>query len=99
RDPLVTGVQTCALPIFEPRRNPRRPNAGSCGLSSLGCRLAVLVEKPRTPEVHIHSERFMQKCSLVSHAKRSVNSLKDRRHGMAKIGRASCRERAGHKGG
>src|SRR5207247_6472501 len=41
RDPLVTGVQTCALPIWmspsssgRPRSNPTRMSSGSSGASS-----------------------------------------------------------------
>src|SRR5438034_10585989 len=37
RDHCVTGVQTCALPIYSARQ-PRRPAARSCRKKSLGVR-------------------------------------------------------------
>src|SRR5206468_8943458 len=56
RDLIVTGVQTCALPIFpkEPRDGGRR--AGRCGRQYSACQIAG-APRPGTSASELHRDR------------------------------------------
>src|SRR5258708_14941134 len=76
RDDLVTGVQTCALPI----------SGGSLAAKSLNDLVAMaageLRSLPGLSIVHLAGEEDRVRIAAVYAS-----------HGMAEIGRASCRER------
>src|SRR3546814_6545717 len=78
---LVTGVQTCALPISPPN-GQRSPSKSTKSASPT--RLNEL-ELPKwvTPSTVKHYHCPSEKCT----------TLQKQQRGIAKIGRASCRER------
>src|SRR5207247_6791067 len=93
RDPLVTGVQTCALPIFaSPRPAPaeaagaRAPSPGPVALR-FGSSVLVPPEKTRFFERYRARQASVKPGTYIAPAK------------CFQIGSASCRERGGSGGG
>src|SRR5437879_10629850 len=85
RDTSVTGVQTCALPIFIPRRTEDDANAG-CGAHVV----PVQTEWPRQVLLQPlgNACRVTDVCDVIEQDRELIASKT--RH---EIGRASCRER------
>src|SRR5437016_7002016 len=89
RDWSVTGVQTCALPIYAAQR---RRNTFDVALDFLACgldpRRAVFFRQSDVPEV-TELAWLLSSVTPMGLLERAT-SYKDK---LAKIGRASCRER------
>src|SRR5256886_9529929 len=77
RDLTVTGVQTCALPIYRSYRMDVRTRTATDSLD--GCQRSVSLRNP---------DRYDQRLLVVSCLSPVRNCW-----GQRKIGRASCRER------
>src|SRR5207247_3050498 len=88
RGPLVTGVQTCALPIFAAVFFLRRVWSGAA--SSAVEVSAALVSSV----LFIVGYPFCGRSALtIHHSSRSGKRVQDPENVQAEIGRASCRER------
>src|SRR5205823_10068773 len=86
RDKLVTGVQTCALPISRCSSRTAacaRPWSGGC------CRCCARDDTPCYNSVTVLSHRFRVKRRMPTKTPKATLKPAD----FAKIGRASCRER------
>src|SRR5206468_6462740 len=99
RDLIVTGVQTCALPIFGRRTEFWRRTGWAGSLRSAFASLRSFVSNPSVKDAT--SERRRSRASWLPprHLDRRVRliallSARDR-----EIGRASCRERVWRGGG
>src|SRR5207247_6855926 len=90
RDPLVTGVQTCALPISRaggPAESRPRPPCRPPPSPRAGCAAAARAARAR-------SLRTPWSPSVARGAARAVRRATPRaRDALGQIGRASCRER------
>src|SRR5699024_11576961 len=91
RDRNVTGVQTCALPIYS--RLPRALRISPPALSARYC-AASSVTLTGSPSAERRAAAWRMPCST-SAAVRLLNSKTVQRE----IGRASCRERGRRAGG
>src|SRR5205823_7959136 len=78
RDKLVTGVQTCALPIWRAR---------------MGCRKWMPRERSPCRRTYVRSGRARRSPASYSLHSRSRSFLRNRLDRHREIGRASCRER------
>src|SRR5207237_7384419 len=85
RDSSVTGVQTCALPIFE-----RELVRESVGRAAEDRRVAERVQRGEAAQF-----AGLSNASGVRAATSSFLRLRASRYAGGKIGRASCRERRG----
>src|SRR5207237_6077830 len=99
RDSSVTGVQTCALPIFEDEALRLMAQAGA--LEKTGARglLTVWEKLFRDFKFYLAGSGISQlrvTAELVREPKRVLDRLLAEGH---KIGRASCRERGEGRGG
>src|SRR5207247_7822326 len=87
RDPLVTGVQTCALPIWNPRSN-------FVQATETVCQAASSAETRSGPRQNSNLASQPARCALP--ARHLANAGADRllggRQRGPEIGRASCRE-------
>src|SRR5207244_9808938 len=82
RDDLVTGVQTCALPI----------SSTAQGRASSRCRRCVLPEAPCSPRPRFQRSPLIDSHFILTDGENATVPRPS--HGLViKIGRASCRER------
>src|SRR5207247_5288878 len=89
RDPLVTGVQTCALPIYPLRPEPLRAAAAD----------AVVIEVDVLQIVEL-LQHEVARVVEDARARVAVDVVEERFvAGAVEIGRASCRERGEGVGG
>src|SRR5207245_7269377 len=88
RDATVTGVQTCALPISDPRQGPRRTERPGAA-RELDSRLPGIPGEGTAPRRGPHA------AGVPGLAPRGVEEAprRVRGHREPQIGRASCRER------
>src|SRR5205085_3816673 len=91
RDLTVTGVQTCALPIYRLRRAPINRGQPPAGPSGMNTRNRAPPGEPFILRLAIYSDLHFE---LVRHP----HAWKPR-PSTDEIGRASCRERVSDWGG
>src|SRR5207237_4181189 len=84
RDSSVTGVQTCALPILD---------RASIRALSLGTGNVILPLASGTPEEDPDLVAHAENSNLLADVRKLAGSILDDPPDVAKIGRASCRER------
>src|SRR2546427_12301699 len=93
RDLTVTGVQTCALPIFPSETE----SFGLAALEAMACGVPVIASAVGgLPEVVVNGETgYLAPPGAVDEmTERALAILRDGAlHGRLEIGRASCRER------
>src|SRR5207244_8226369 len=90
RDDLVTGVQTCALPIFGTAAHGSVLYTSSAA-ALRGFNVIVPVDGMSTVGEHIYVEQYV--AYNLTHAPVLSPKVTLTRTDMIKIGRASCRER------
>src|SRR5205823_10900107 len=90
RDKLVTGVQTCALPIYEDPGSARGGGV-SAGAATVGRALVSPRGNP-APTVSLDSESREWLRDLRAEGA-AHSAAVERLHALLQIGRASCRER------
>src|SRR5207248_7756752 len=95
-DRTVTGVQTCALPIYLCRVCALPSGQVSDASGYLGCRADVVSLDPYTLDEVLDSILTVGvRTGVPDRAEKLVTELRTRLAAVAKIGRASCRERVG----
>src|SRR5205823_7698997 len=91
RDKLVTGVQTCALPICAGRESPHAFAPGAWGLKLALRHRALLSDATRMP-----NESTVHACTVTKIERHGQGERSDVALAQVlrqEIGRASCRER------
>src|SRR5205807_4874615 len=96
RDYKVTGVQTCALPIFLELADHRREPCDDCRLRQwIRSRREITLRRLMHPQVRnlLQVEHDVELLGAHAILAREID-----RRDFAKIGRASCRERVKSRG-
>src|SRR5207249_9127401 len=93
-DRNVTGVQTCALPIYESLRRLADAHRAPC---TAGPREPAARARPRAPHLELSSARLVPTPTVPAAAAARVRTMAHghrlRGRNGGEIGRASCRER------